>query len=404
MPDLWIDPRDILQGGGEAPGAGLIKILSIDGGGLYGLMSALLLQDLDASLGSDKGLFLPEVDLFTGISAGAVISLLLAKHRNPIDGLVEAVDFFKEPIGMFSNMNPLAAALSLFGVGGWVGSCDFQYQLARHFGDMTLGQLEHLVLISTFSWTGAKHLDFGPAQDKYPPYFWESTLPSFTPATASSDRSWRPKFFTNYHHEGVSDPDIHYRVADVAYGAASPAGLRAIRGGIADAGTFAGNPAVEAISYTVQALRQASPELRKGGAWLDDIACLSVGNGGAYSSYWLRNQNYGPLRFSLSRTNPPQGNYFATATSSSFAGSFEDVNYMAHALLDKRYYRLDPQVLTLPLAIPTLLARFPSLRSYFTQQIEAANRDPKTIDVVKGARHFIKRGWRAPFEGEMMPD
>ncbi len=395
MDDLWIDPKTTKD-------HQLIKILSIDGGGLYGLMSALLIQELDDTLGKDSKKFLPQVNLFAGISAGAVISLLLAKHKNPADGLVEVVDFFKEPIGIFSNMNPLAAYMSLFGVGGWVGSCDFQYQLQRHFGDMRLGDLKHLVLISTFSWTGAKQLDFGPVNAGVPP-FWETTLPSFIPATSASTRSWRPKFFTNYCHGNMKDPDLAYRVADVAYGAASPAGLRALRGGIADAGSFAGNPAVEAISYTIRMLREESNDPDKNGAWLDDVALLSIGNGSAFSNYWLRNNNFGPLRFPLSRTNPPQGNFYSTSTSEAFTGAFEDVNYMAHALLGTRYFRLQPQVLETPLSIPTLLARFPVFRNLFTQQIEVQAQSPKALALVKGASKFIKDGWRSSYNPNQGP-
>jgi hypothetical protein len=389
MADHWID----VPGPGDA-----VKILSIDGGGLYGLISALLLHQLDDKVKPLE--FLKQVKLFAGISAGALISLILAKYDDPREGLDEAVDIFKEPIGMFSNANPVASALSLLGIGGWVGSCDYQYQLRRHFGDMRLGQLKQLVMIATFSWTGAKRIDFGPENAGEPP-FWDTTLPTFIPATSDSTRDWRPKFFTNYEHGDERDDDLDYRVADVAYGAASPAGFRALRGGIADAGTYAGSPAVEAISYPVEMLRQAAkahpdPDVRsRRGGWIDQIAMISVGNGCSMDNYWLRNNNFGPMRFPMSRTNPPRGNYYATATSSAFAGSFEDVNYMARALLGDRYYRLNPQVMQTPLAIPTLLARFPMARAMYTRQIEMAAHSPHALLFVDEAASFLRHGWHS---------
>src|SRR5688500_1021126 len=112
------------------PEASQYRILSIDGGGLYGLVSALWLQQLcqedetllrDPLPSSGTGTSVPDRPqyLFSGASAGAVTVLLLAKHDNPRDGLAEAVDFWKARVGAFSNvLNPMAAWLSLFNLGG----------------------------------------------------------------------------------------------------------------------------------------------------------------------------------------------------------------------------------------------------------------------------------------------
>lgn len=55
------------------------KILSCDGGGIRGLMTALLIRDLDRRFG-----LIAKADAFAGTSTGGLIALALA-HGLPID-------------------------------------------------------------------------------------------------------------------------------------------------------------------------------------------------------------------------------------------------------------------------------------------------------------------------------
>src|SRR5690242_19279812 len=103
-----------------------IRIVSIDGGGIYGLTSATWMRQLCER---DPNFLKPtgpgaQIPLLAGISSGAVNALLLAKEPDPrqalLDGVIQA--FWKEPIGAFSHSNPWTAWWSLYGVGGWFGT------------------------------------------------------------------------------------------------------------------------------------------------------------------------------------------------------------------------------------------------------------------------------------------
>src|SRR4029079_2824765 len=107
------------------------------------------------------------IGLFAGISAGAVSALILATQEDPRKALREGVleRFWTERVGAFSNvMNPMAAWLSLFRIGGWVGEDDFRYVLQKYIDPkLTLGDLKQRVIISTFNWSGAQEIDFSAA-------------------------------------------------------------------------------------------------------------------------------------------------------------------------------------------------------------------------------------------------
>src|SRR5690349_6942299 len=127
-----------------AVGDQMYRILSIDGGGIYGLVSAIWLRKLSEI---DETFLEPgSIGLFAGISAGAVSSLILATQQDPRKALREGLleRFWTERVGAFSNvMNPMAAWLSLFNIGGWVGEADFRYVLEKYIDPkMTLGDLK----------------------------------------------------------------------------------------------------------------------------------------------------------------------------------------------------------------------------------------------------------------------
>ena len=88
---------------GRSPANGRLRILSVDGAGIYGLTGAIWLRRLCLE---DPSFLAPgNVNLFAGISAGAINVLLLAKEPDPrravLDGRLER--FWQEPIGAFPN-------------------------------------------------------------------------------------------------------------------------------------------------------------------------------------------------------------------------------------------------------------------------------------------------------------
>ena len=60
---------------------GKYRILSLDGGGIRGVLTARLLERLAAAHPE----FLPSVDLFAGTSTGALLAVALAKGRTPAE-------------------------------------------------------------------------------------------------------------------------------------------------------------------------------------------------------------------------------------------------------------------------------------------------------------------------------
>src|SRR5690349_4184758 len=114
------------------------RILTIDGGGIYGLLSAVWLRKLceqDPSFLRDD-----QIDLFAGVSSGAINTLLLARHEHPREALLASVleEFWARPVGVFSHTNPATRLLSWLGLTPWFGAEDMERVLVEHFGDMRL--------------------------------------------------------------------------------------------------------------------------------------------------------------------------------------------------------------------------------------------------------------------------
>lgn len=208
-------------------------VLSMDGGGIYGLFTAIMLRKLCEE--NEDFLKDDRVSLFAGTSAGAMIALILASEENPreavLSGKVEA--FFTDE-RLFSNkMNPMLGTLALFGLTSWSGKDDFYSILHDYFGNKKMKDLHHRVLITTFDFSGQ-------------------------PDVISGKRRWKPKLFFNF---PLGEEDRNLLVKDVAYGAASPPTLRPIQGGIVDGGLFAADPSVCAIAKIVSHTRGQTEQI-----------------------------------------------------------------------------------------------------------------------------------------------
>src|ERR1700720_2572457 len=216
---------------------GLWRVLAMDGGGLYGLTTALWLKQLCQS--NDSFLHDRDVRLFAGTSAGALNALLLAREKDPrsfvLSGGLE--NFYRQP-GTFSNSNPVTALLSLYQITAWCGAGDFLSLLQSEFGDMTLGDLPHDVFVSSFNWTGARNAaDPAPGSAPPPPGpppgsdVWSAwaaacgiapypapTNPADVVA-AQSGTGWRPEFFKNFPEHAA---DRRPRAVDRGFARATP--------------------------------------------------------------------------------------------------------------------------------------------------------------------------------------
>ena len=263
------------------------RILTLDGGGIRGLLTAIILERLEAALPG----MLAKVDLFAGTSTGGILALGLAAGRSPTQAreLYETRGrevFTDSPL---DNLAHLGNAL-----GAQYGNGALKRVLEEQFGDMTLADLPRKVLISSFD------LDNGADQ----------------PAPL---RTWKPKFFHNF---PGPDSDGAERVVDVALRTCAAPSYFPLYQGFIDGGVVAGNPSMPALA---QAL-----EPRTGKQSLDSISLLSLGTGRNPQFMTQQNSNWGWLQWA------------PHIIDIILSGASGVADYECRQLLAARYHRLDP--------------------------------------------------------------
>ena len=262
------------------------NILSLDGGGIRGLLSCRLLERLDRL---SPG-YLDKVNLFAGTSTGGILALGLAAGLTP----AEIGDLYQKD------------GVKIFAKNLWdkVGDIDRLYYpdyknfaleeaLKRRFGDMRLGDLKKRVLISSF------RLDSGKV-------------------TKMGVRSWKPKFFQNFE----DDPsDCDEKVVDVAMRTSAAPTYFPVYQGFTDGGVVANNPSMCAVA---QAL-----DKKTGKQELENITVLSIGTGVLPKYVESANENWGYLQWAP---------HLITILIDGVAGV---ADYQCKQVLGPRYMRLD---------------------------------------------------------------
>jgi patatin-like phospholipase/acyl hydrolase len=214
------------------------RIIALDGGGIRGVLTAVLLDRLQQqypSLLNPAG----AVTLFAGTSTGGILALGLAAGLTP----AQMRDLY------VVNGKSIFDATWLRDIGDLGGIAGAKYDngnlktlLGQTFGGGTLGSLQHRVLISSFQ------LDDGAVNP-----------------------SWKPKFFHNF---PGADSDAAELVLNVAMEtSAAPTYFPSYQGFI-DGGVIANNPSMAALA---QALDGRNPPAER--ATLQDITLLSIGTG-----------------------------------------------------------------------------------------------------------------------------
>ncbi len=303
------------------------RILSLDGGSPFdgnGFVAVSLLQQIQELLAIKKLSLLKVRDkghmLFAGTSAGSITALFLAMHEAPDKGLQEALDFWGEVAESFSfrkATNLTREILFAMGCGPWFSTDCLMDVLRGRFGDkLTLGDLPHKVLITSFQLQGSKRRG-----------------------------RWKPKIFHNLGEP--RDSDLRELVLDVAMRSSSCPivspiyqGLRKRGPGYIDGGVFANNPAMCAVA---QAINQLIREpLRRGlapqGLLLDQILLLSVGNGStpanARPAMREGRGNWGYRKWMLDLAAPGRLLHLILE-----AGQ-DAIDYQCQQLLQSNYFRL----------------------------------------------------------------
>ena len=228
------------------------RILSIDGGGVRGLLVAVLLQQLDERAPGWRD----RADLLAGTSTGGIIALALAKGLTPTD--LRILYYEKSPRifgdSFLDDIRDLGRV-----VGAEFSNRDLRQEVEAVFGATRLQDLGKRVLISAFD------LD---NEDPDP-----------------NKRSWKPKFFHNF---PGSDTDGPLRAADVAlYTSAAPTYFPSVDGFV-DGGVAANNPSMAALAQS-QDERARIPQRPS----LADISLLSIGTGRSLSRITGKRHDWG---------------------------------------------------------------------------------------------------------------
>lgn len=307
------------------------RILSLDGGGLRGLITARMLQRLsdDPKI---KG-WLSGVDLFAGTSTGGILALGLAAGKTPQD-----------ICDLYINAGPRIFDDSIWDdirdlgktIGADYSNKVLKKELRNIFGSMTLGDLNKKVAIPTFD------LD---NQD-----------------TDDTQRRWKPKIFHNYSGDGSDAGNL---AADVAlYTSAAPTYFPAADGYI-DGGVFANNPSLVAIA---QAISQSNKQSER--ANIDEIVLLSVGTGVSLSYIKGNNLDWGYAQWVKPLLN---------ILTDGVAGISD---YQAREILGERYQRLQ-----------VTFAPDESIPLDAVKKIPRMNEIGNTCDISE-ARDWIANYWR----------
>lgn len=214
------------------------RILSLDGGGIRGFITARLLQRL---LEQHPG-WLQQVDFIAGTSSGDILALALANGKKP-----------EEIAQLYANAGHKIFDDSVWDdvrdVGKLVGAEYSNKALKREldnvFGGVTLKELEKKVAIPAFDLDN-EHTD-------------------------KAKRTWKPKIFHNF---SGKDSDGDFTAAKVAmYTSAAPTFFPSVDGYI-DGGVFANNPSVVALAQAISHDNQPTECID-----IADIVLLSVGTG-----------------------------------------------------------------------------------------------------------------------------
>jgi patatin-like phospholipase/acyl hydrolase len=213
-------------------------ILSLDGGGLRGLITVILLQRLNAVPGL-KG-WIKSVDLVAGTSTGGLLALAIAKGLD----LQTLRDLYQDKGAKIFDDSWFDDVVDLGSIiGAQYNNRNLARELTHIIGNTTLGDLPGRVLVTTFD------LD---NEDPDP-----------------QKRTWKPKLFHNIPGSDNDADTLAYKAA--LYTSAAPTYFPAVDGYV-DGGVFANNPSMCALAQTQDSRNSQCPPL-------SEVVLLSVGTG-----------------------------------------------------------------------------------------------------------------------------
>lgn len=265
------------------------RILSLDGGGIRGLMTAVILERLETAVPG----WLRKVDLFAGTSTGGIIALGLAKGLTPTDA--RNLYYNKGTKIFFDTLWDDVKDLGRL-IGAEYDNKNLKEELTAVYGNTRLKQLPKRVLIPAFD---LDNEDLDPTK-----------------------RSWKAKFFHNF---PGNDSDGEMKMVDVAlYTSAAPTYFPTADGFI-DGGVAANNPSMAAVAQTQDSRAKIDPRPS-----LDELVLLSIGTGNPQHRVEGKRLDWG-----ISQWAAPLVNILLD-------GTVSIPHFQCEQLLGERYFRLFP--------------------------------------------------------------
>jgi patatin-like phospholipase/acyl hydrolase len=265
------------------------KILSLDGGGIRGMVTVVLLQKISQQLGSED--WLKKFNLIAGTSTGGLLTLALA-HGLDLQTMRDVYVNKGEDIFDDSWLDDLKDLGKIMGADYDIRN--LEKELKRIFGETKLKDMQRRMLVTAFD------LD--------------------NEATVKSKRTWKPKIFHNFPGNDNDGEELAYKVG--LYTAAAPTYFESVDGYI-DGGVFANNPSMCALA---QALDQRTGEATT----IENISLLSIGTG--TNLEYIKGQS---LDWGYAQWAKP-------LVSLMLDGINGIADYQCRQILSGRYYRLAP--------------------------------------------------------------
>jgi patatin-like phospholipase/acyl hydrolase len=269
------------------------RILSCDGGGIRGILTAVLLNRL---LGAYPALLQDRpgtISLFAGTSTGGILALGLAAGLTP----AQIRDLYVVNGKLIFDSSWTRDVVELGGISGAkYDNVNLKQILLDTFGAQKLNDLHSRVLISSFS------LDNQEAD------------PSL--------RTWHPKFFHNF---SGPDSDGEILAVDVAMATSAAPTYFPSYGVFVDGGVIANNPSMAAIAQALDGRNQAGER-----ATLDEIKLLSVGTGVSLQYINGNDHDWGDAQWMRPILNVMMD------------GSVGVADFECKQLLGDRYHRVEP--------------------------------------------------------------
>ena len=265
------------------------RVLSLDGGGIRGIVSIVLLQRLSAEAGLEE--WFGSADLLAGTSTGGLIALGLARGI-PLE---ELRGLYETKGGAIFDDSWLDDLKDL----GRIAGADYDLkglrrELRHLFGDATLRHLRRRVLVTSFD------LD---CEAPDPP-----------------GRTWKPKLFHNFPGPDSDGAELCWKVG--LRTSAAPTYFPSFDGYI-DGAVYAANP-------SMCALAQALDSRRRDPAALEDVVLLSLGTGTSLTYVKGRSVDWGHAQW----VRP-----LVTLMLDGISGI---ADFQCRQILGSRYHRLAP--------------------------------------------------------------